>query len=191
QVMNRQRPTVVLVMAIVNMIAGALAILCGACGIGSAVLSKSLASGPRTGSASVNQAELSAYLNQQIPGYSYIEGGYSVLLFFLGIIVIVAGIGLLWMHRWAWWTSVGYAVFTVLLQIGYVVFKVAFAMPVGAQYTRDLSTRAGGPSSSYIAGYYTGFFLSVTIQVGIFLFHAIALSSVMLLPTISAAFSRD
>src|SRR5262245_59976459 len=98
--MSRRRPTSVLVIAIINMVAGTLAVLCGLCGLGQAVLSQSLAN-VRQGAGTVNQADLTAYMNKQIPGYSFFEGGYAVLLLFLGIAAIVAGIGLLRMHRWA------------------------------------------------------------------------------------------
>src|SRR2546425_978674 len=71
-----------------------------------------------------NDLDILAEVYQRYPSYQVMEAGANLLALVLGIVLIVAGIGLLNMKNWGRWASAVYAVLNIFLQIGYVIFRV-------------------------------------------------------------------
>ncbi len=96
--MHRNRPTVVLVMAIITIVFGGLGSLCGVCGLGFNSLYLTSSKGGTSPFAGV--ADIGDFIESRLPGYKAIEIGNAGLVLFFGIVLIAAGIGLLNMQSW-------------------------------------------------------------------------------------------
>src|SRR5262249_3085154 len=110
--MVRERPTVVMVVAILNIIYGSFGLLCLFCqGAGLGIMAAMSGAGP--GPLGM-MGGMIPFLEKEAPGYLAFSIGYIVLGLILTVDLILAGIGLLRMRTWARWNSVAVAVLTLL-----------------------------------------------------------------------------
>jgi hypothetical protein len=192
--MNRERPTVLLVMAILNFVFGGLFILCGLCGMGSVLFTGALfkgmssASKGTTGTGPDVFGEMSKVFDT-IPGYYPVQITTMLLLIVLNIVLIVAGVGLLQMKPWARWTSLGYGVASIFLQMVILLYAVFVMQPAMEKWTQDFTARMGGQptpamsTNSAISG------MGSCFNFILYSAYPVALIIVMLLPAVGAAFS--
>jgi hypothetical protein len=123
--MIRNRPTSVLVIAILHLLGAAFLLLGTICGaVGQAVMAnmKSPAGGPDIFSQQKAMADA-------IPGYTaftYAQMGVGLLV---GVVLLVAGVGLLSMKPWARTLSIVYAVFSILSHIVSLIYQFAVVVP--------------------------------------------------------------
>src|SRR5438105_717931 len=121
--MPRPRPTAVTIIGISNIVFGGLGVLCGLCGISAYALGGAVAG-----------RDLVEHMNQRIPGWYFWEVGKIAVGLLLSILLIVAGIGLLNMRKWGRVLSFVYAILTLPLQVGYVLFQFLLAIPVAKEF---------------------------------------------------------
>jgi hypothetical protein len=190
---RNRRPTSILVMAIINIVFGAFTLICGICAGGSVAVLAAFSSQP-PGGVPNPALEIPKLMDQEIPGWQTIEIGRSLLLLLLGVILIVAGIGLLKMQVWARWLCVLYAVLSTFLTISYLIFQLAFALPamdrVNAKIEKQqppgvVVAKPPGQSAGESIGSRFGAVAGAVISLAM----ALANVVVMLLPPVGAAFA--
>jgi hypothetical protein len=173
--MPRERPTSVLVMAILNFVFGGLGVVCVCCAGISLALMFGLASG------SPEFAKYSAAIEREIPAYKIIAIASLVISLFLSILLIASGAGLLSMQTWGRWTAVVWAVLSILYSILVLVLTVFVSNPVMERAAKELPGGGGGQA---VMGEIVGI-----VEYGVIIIYAIALLIVMFLPDVSAAFA--
>src|SRR5262245_57414147 len=142
--MVRQRPPSVLVLAILNMVFGTIGALGGVCGgLGLFFIAKAMpqfmaqATAGRPGTPPM--PDFFTILDKHVPGFMtflYISLGAAAAMVTL---LVVCGIGLLKMHRWARWRCIVYATLTILNQLGGIYFQINSNMgPAMVEYQKEL-----------------------------------------------------
>ena len=167
------RPPAVLVMAILNIVFGSLGVACSLIS-GAAVLL--LYHVPARQGDYVRG--LYDHLEKVIPGYTVITISRLFILLALAVLLVVAGVGLLRIKRWARWSSIAYGVSTVVTQLADLAYRFVYEIPVTQQWQREKSSSTTSiPDPSPI--------LAPAALIG----YSIALLIVMVLPSVSAAFA--
>jgi hypothetical protein len=195
---TRERPGVILILALVNVAVGSLCIFAGVASLGKLLLLAALPMEPPPVPVPVRggiydrveyeQLDLPAFLDKKLPGYSAIEGFANLGLLLAGTLLVVAGIGLLHMRRWARWGGVFYSLMTLVCQPSYAFYRLAFVLPLLELYQRQDTTRyywRGNSAESYALGFV--FFLG--LQVGLLILHALTQLVILALPSVGAAFT--
>lgn len=191
--MNRERPTAVLVMAILNFVMGGLGLitfLC--CGLGGLLFTGLMldfvgkAAPPSKGGP--DPSELTKMFDY-VPGYYPVTIAHSLLCAGLCVLLIVAGIGLLNMRSWARYTSVAVSLTYIFLALVNIIYTVAIVQPGLEKWQRDMMTKVGAPvmpatspsSAVNVVAALFGFLINIA--------YPVALIIVMLLPAVGAAFA--
>ena len=130
-----ERPTPVLVFGILNIIFGVWSLL-GAPFSFWSVLSADPATNPAA----------AVYSNQLIRNWTLMSGALAVLT---GLILIIAGIGLLQMRSWSRVLSIGYAIFAIVLGVITTMFNVAVLMPATMAQMGEI---AGNSEAARVGG---------------------------------------
>jgi hypothetical protein len=195
--MARERPTVVTVFGILNLVFGGLFGLCSLCA-GFALLFAYIAFKSAPPQAAAELSGVFGSLDRLLPSYKYVLIASVVIGLILDIVLIVSGIGLLRMHPWGRWGSVFYGVGTVLVGIAGLVYNVGYANPAmykwQQEFQKDLAAKQkarGGPAqpmpqasanpAATTAQQIAGSVISMA--------YAIAVLIAMFLPQVSAAFA--
>jgi hypothetical protein len=190
--MPRERPTVVTVFGILNLVFGGLGLFCAICG--GVMLAFMYAALSAAGSG--------GGLNIKFPG---VFTGYMIFAvvdgFIMSIVLVAGGIGLMQMQAWGRWASIFYGVVTILTSLAGLVFQIAYLNPAMEKWNRDLQAdiqkqqqargvrgappppnpAAGFSGSSNPAGAVAGAVIGMA--------YSIALLIAMFLPQVSAAFA--
>jgi hypothetical protein len=187
---RKQRPVIVLVMAIFNMIMGGIILLCGCCAGSDVAFLGAMGGAPGPGGAPVG--DMKAFLDNETPGWEAVLVGYAFVQLVLAVMLVAAGIGLLKMQSWARWLSVLYAAMAFLLAIVFTIYVAGFVGPARVKYQEKQMNVAGQPASTQ-AGFQMGKTLGQSINVifygAIPVIHAIILAIIMLLPSVNEAFA--
>src|SRR6516225_3245242 len=101
---RNSRPPVILVMAILNFVFGGLLLLCGLCGLAGYAAIIGLVAQPGGGANSMG--DMTGFMDKEAPGWMAVEIGRGLLLILFGVLLVVAGMGLLKMQSWARWLCV-------------------------------------------------------------------------------------
>lgn len=179
--MKAKVPGVVVAVAVLNFVFGGLGLLGFFCGGGALLW---MASASPFGGDPVSQAlALTWQALRQVPGYVPVAIGQLVVGLVLAVLVIVAGVGLLHLRGWARVLTLVYAVFTILLQIGGVVYTLAVVNPALDRVLPPMLHRDGafGPGSNNLLP-----IVGALLSVG----HGVFVLIALLLPSTAAAF-RD
>jgi hypothetical protein len=123
------RPTAVLVIAILHLVFGSLGLLCSiiqASGAGKQLQQMQAKMDPKQGQL---QEKLEQALEAEIPGYSTVEMASSVVSMFLCFMLLACGVGLLGMHVWARFGSIAYGVVSILFHLLSVIYAFVFVVP--------------------------------------------------------------
>jgi hypothetical protein len=180
--MKRQRPVSVLVLAILNIVVGVLSLVCGTCG---AAVNAMISSLPIPSGA---VEPLPTYVGRVLPGWQAVEVGRGVALFTLGVVLIVASIGLLMMHSWGRWLAVGYALLTIVLHSGYLTYELGFVMPAVDRWQEKVRQQPGSTPGTQPQMNQASTKVGVVMAGVMYLVHAVALLIVLFLPHVAAAF---
>lgn len=193
--MNRERPTAVLVMAILNFVMGGLGLitfLC--CGLGSLLATNLFLdfigkAAPPPTKGGPDPSELTKMFDH-VPGYYPVMGTHMVLCAGLCILLIAAGVGLLNMQTWARYSSVAASVFFIFLSFINLAYNIAVVQPGLERWQRDFAAKLGGTASPPAFGPST----TMNVVMAIFGFllyiaYPVALCVVLFLPKVSAAFA--
>ena len=126
--MTPRRPTVVVVVAVLNVVAGLLALLQGGVVLHYCVATLK----PHAGTASPIGHFLRE-MERQIPLWFRLEVGKAVLVFGLGLVFLVGAVGLLWMSARARRGVIFGALVAVPLHLSYFVWQIGWAMPAATR----------------------------------------------------------
>lgn len=189
--MKQTRPTILTVTGVMNIVVGSLALLCGLCGVGANLAIAGLANAPGPGGQPNPLAGMIDHLNRTVPGYQVVEIGSRLLVMLLGLLLVVAGIGLLGGQSWARWLSVFYALLMIPLQLGYLVYELGLVVPAVQLWEKQLAQRQGfgGMQGPQAAGQQVGTIVGIVGAGGLWIITALVILVMMFLPAMSAAFS--
>jgi hypothetical protein len=185
---RNSRPPVILVMAILNFVFGGLLLLCGLCGLAGYAAIIGLVAQPGGGANSMG--DMTGFMDKEAPGWMAVEIGRGLLLILFGVLLVVAGMGLLKMQSWARWLCVVYAVAMLFLQVAYVTYEFAVVIPAGHRFQEQQWKKQGvaNPPPS-TASSQAGTAFGVATSAGLSIVHALAVGIVMLLPNVGEAFA--
>jgi hypothetical protein len=193
--MRRERPTVVVVFAILNMVLGGLGMLCYLCGGLALAFAMSIPMPGPGGAPGPNiLEEMFDFMEKELPGYTAYTIATTVIGLLLSIVLIVSGIGLLGMRRWARWLCIFFSVAVVIIAIGGLVFTIGYVQPAMERWQHHVQEAAGrnarggmAPGSFSTSPMVNSFssILGALIEIA----YAVGLLVVMFLPTVSAAFA--
>jgi hypothetical protein len=191
--MRRERPTAVLVMAILNLIFGSMGFFCYLCAGGSLLFmfTVKIPNPPGMGTGGMYDGLLENL--KSIPGYWPITITTLSLNLALAIALVIAGIGLLRMKPWARWTCVVYSIVDIVLSIFSGIYTFRYVNPVMLEWQQEFSHKmhAANPAAPDMSGMYNLGSQNIQAAAGVVLgiAYAIALLIVMFLPSVSAAFA--
>src|SRR5437879_1083619 len=186
--MRNERPVIVLVFAILNIVFGALGIICSFCsgvmiGVGLGLMN--------AGGSSVPFTPLpSTLLTNAIIEYA--------IGFILAALLTLSGIGLLGMNPWARRLSMATSVLVIVYGLAWSVITIAYTNPKMQEWQAEFQERVRqeqqkqGVSQTANVQVWQSPAMNVAITVLTFLFiigYAVALLVVMYLPHVSAAFA--
>ncbi len=171
---RRQRPVVLTVMGIINIVAGGLGLVCSLAGIGTNLFVMSMAKSAGPNNPAMAQIN---YMNREAPGWQNIEIAHDVLVILISFLLLAAGIGLLMRKNWARWLSLLCAVGIIVLRLAYAVYKATVTIPVLERFQRMNAGAAGA------TGYRIGGYFGIGAVVAIWLAFSFALCITMLMPS--------
>jgi hypothetical protein len=184
-----------MVIAILNFIFGGLGLIGSLCGgvafvVGAALL-QSLPPGP---AGTPNPAQELTKFFQSIPGYIPFMIVSLILGAIMGVVLIVAGVGLLQMRNWGRITSIVYAIAMIIISLFNLGYNLAVVSPAMAKFQEEMLAKAakagpgappapnpGGQIGGAIGGVF-GLIFSIAYSVVILI--------VLNLPGIRRAFAR-
>jgi hypothetical protein len=191
--MPRKRPTAVLVIAVLNLVFGAsnlLCVLCAGAGVGFLALAlgqPGAARDPAVG----DLKEALASASREVPLLVPVWVGDAVVSLVLAVVMVVAGLGLLGMRRWARVLSIVYGVATLLAQTTSLAVHFLLLNPALDRWEQGFQARPApgraGPMSlagNGLLGNSLVLFNALTDIV-----YAAAVLVVMFLPSIAPAFA--
>jgi hypothetical protein len=186
--LRRERPTVVLVMAILNLVFGTFATLGMLCsGTFIAITYFVKIPTPPGGAGVYSLRDMVERLQAAIPGFLPLAITSHVLGLILWLAVPISGIGLLSMRPWARWTCIVYSLISIPYHIIRAIFTIVYVNPVQLKYQQEILAQQSikipelsNTTVSIIASSLVPILVTA---------YAIALLIVMFLPSVSAAFA--
>jgi hypothetical protein len=129
--MLRKRPASFTVFAVLCIVFGSLGLLCDVIGLAGQAASQALTDmQPKGKPGQINQAELQKELQEKLPAYQAYQWGTMTLSLVLHLLLLVTGIGLLKMQPWSRFACIAYSFLTILIQLGVLIYTLAFITPV-------------------------------------------------------------
>lgn len=179
--MKRERPTAVLVMAILNMVVGALLMLCICIGAAGLLIVQAAA-----GSNRAFQVYMDV-VNKELPGYNLLVSVELGVQLVIGLMLVIMGIGLLNMQSWARIGSLVTAGVLILVRVADFVVMLAVINPVVEKATEAMYRQMGTPATASGAGVsgIVGNLVGATVFCG----YALSVFIVLLRSDVAAAFS--
>jgi hypothetical protein len=144
--MKRERPTSVLVLAILQIVFGSLCFLLTTCGGAFQLASANKMFKPPPGQGALKEdpeEKLEKLMEQKVPVYKSIQVAQLGLGLVLSVALVVSGIGLLKLRPWARTLALAYAVISILETICSIVYELLFAMPVLREFVAGERARPG------------------------------------------------
>ncbi len=192
--MRKRRPQSVLVTAIVNLVFGGLLLLCGVCGALGNVFVTALPHASGAATPNNSSVEMVHFITDHVPSYTAVMVVRGVTLVVLGILILVAGVGLLSMQGWARWLAVGYAVVAIVQELIYVLYQLIAVEPVAERHQIDIMRlQPGQKPPGYETGLHAGFLVGFAAPLLLLALVVIAQAAtnlvVLLMPSTGAAFA--
>jgi hypothetical protein len=122
-----ERPSAVLVVAILQICFGSLGLLGNLCCGGLQLAGGSMAFAPPPGAQAL--PDVDAIMRAKLPHYAAMQYGGLALGLIAGTVMLVGGIGLLRMRPWARWLSIGYACYNIVSSIIGFIFTLTVTLP--------------------------------------------------------------
>ena len=187
--MVQDRPTIILVIAILSIVFGSLSLFFSLCGALVPLILYNLPIPQPGGGTSYPVRELYDLLQREVPAYVGVEVGNFALGLALAGLLIISGIGLLRMRSWARWTSVIYGIATIVRSIAYFVFTVTIINPIAERWSEDFLRRQpkGTPNFSGNSVFNA---IVGSGQVLVSVAFSVVLLVIMFVPSVRAAFGR-
>jgi hypothetical protein len=182
------------VFAILNLVFGGIGLLCNMCGIlGQAFAMSIPMAGPPGAGGKNPMMEAFGGLEKEIPGYTAYQFSTLAVGFILCAMLVLSGIGLLNMKRWARWLCVGTSVAIILYAIGTAAYTIAYVQPALERLQRhiqeEIQKQTGGPTPNPFAFLTMAGTVSAVLTGLVKIAYAVGLLVVMFLPGVSAAFA--
>jgi len=192
--MQNRRPTSVLVIAILQLVFGGLGIVCGICGaVGSGFQDNPAFQGG--GANNADQAKMKEAAKKfeektkeieekKAPGLHVYEVAAHVMGWVLSVAMIVSGLGLLKMQRWARGLAIVYAILSLLHKIVVAVYTLAFLNPAAQEALQQIPAE-----DRKVLETITNFtFILGDVLIFVTMVYPIIVLIVMLLPSVARAF---
>jgi hypothetical protein len=139
-----KRPGSFTVFAILSIVFACLGLLCDILGLVGQVAGQALAGSQAQGG--MDTLALEKELQVRAPAYTAFVWGTAGITFLLHIVLLLAGIGLLQMRSWSRPLCILFAVLTIPLQLGSMIYTIAFINPVMREYMNKQFNQAGKKS---------------------------------------------
>lgn len=181
--MERNRPTSVLVIAILHFVIGGTGALCNLCATVQLVVGSQVASFGNPQQAK-QQQQIEEALTAKIPGYRIHQVISLAASWLFTALLIVAGLGLLQMQMWGRTLSLVYAVLSLLHKIVTAIYIYVLVLPAYRDVFRliDMPNKQAAQVAETIA------MVTAGVTPPIMMIYPIVVLIVMLLPSVSAAF---
>ena len=195
---RRKVPPAVMVIAVMHLIFGGLGLVCLGCsgvmdlaGGQKALAGMGTPEQQRQAEAQRRRNEVANQVHlERVPLYRVYSTANKVLSVLFSIAMVASGIGLLYLHSWARWLSVGYAVLSLLANVVVLVYTVAFLNAADAEAFRRLPPQNEQEQMAYNMVRAAG--PLVSLLPGVMAAYPAAVLLIMLLPSTGRAFSgRD
>jgi hypothetical protein len=129
--MPAKRPASFTVFAILCLVFASLGLLCDVLGLAGQAFSETISNmQPKPQPGQLDSAAMQKELKEKVPGYTPYQWGNLGLSFLLHLLLLATGIGLLRMLPWSRLTCIAYGLLTILMQLGVMVYTIAFITPV-------------------------------------------------------------
>jgi hypothetical protein len=183
------RPAIVVVMAIMQIVFGSLGLLRGLCGVGLQLAGGAKAFAVPAGPQQPQVPDVDALLRAKIPHYELMQYGQLALGVLSGTVMILSGVGLLRLRPWGRRLTIGYACYNIAMTILGVVFFYAVSKQVMEEIFANMQADPKLPPQAKTALGITEAFATLTplLQIGL-LVYPIALLVVMFLTDVRKAF---
>jgi hypothetical protein len=136
-----KRPTAVLVIAICHFFFGGIGLSCAACSgvLGASGLGMEFAKGFNPDvERQAEKAKANERLKvERVPGYRFYTAFDAVMTWVLSAAMVAAGFGLLWVKRWGYWLSTGYAMASIFVGIVAVFYNLSYLGPIEEEIRRN------------------------------------------------------
>jgi hypothetical protein len=138
--MTRERPPILLVVAILNFVFGGWGILSAGCGgLGLLVAANMrFPAPPGPGGVSKPMPNIVTFMEQHLPGYQAVLYGGMVLNLVLAVVLVIGSLGLLRLQSWGRWTCVVVAILGALAQIAGTVYNICYVNPIMPEYFHEM-----------------------------------------------------
>jgi hypothetical protein len=183
----RRRSGLVTTIAILHLIGGGLGLIGSLCG-GVLLLIAAIATPGAAGGGPPTAQQIQAHMTANAAGYqAYQVSGLAVGLV-LDMLLLTSGMGLLTLQPWARWTSIVYAVLSLIYKAANILYALLVANPVMKAFVEGEARRMPpGQAESYEMISMWSLYGSVCGQ-AVFIVYPIAVLIVMLLPSTGRQF---
>jgi hypothetical protein len=182
----------VLVVAVLQICFGSLALLGNLCNGGLQLAGGNKAFVPAGSPQAAQQPDVEGMMRARMPHYELMIYGGEALGLIAGTVMVVSGVGLIKMRRWARWLTIGYACYNVASTIIGFIFALTFSLPL----TREILAQARAdpklpPQGAFILNMTETITTAALYATLLFLAYPIALLIVMFRPHVRAAFRAE
>jgi hypothetical protein len=187
---TRDRPTAVLVLAILHLVGGCLGLVFGAVGLALQLAALNTAAAvPAPAPSAVNAQNfgyaLAKHTEAAVPSSGGVQSAQAAVGLLLDVLLLNAGVGLLFMRRWARTLSLAYAALSIHYHLFGLLYAAAFLFPASSDF---LDKVAGNPGMGpMVAGWRFGWWAGILLAFA-FILYPIVVLVVLLLPGVAAAF---
>jgi hypothetical protein len=184
--MARKRPARIVVFGILNLIGGGWDLLVCFIGcLGLVAVGTGRTPAPRPGAAP-DMSSTTTYIFAHAPHYKAFLTVDAGLEFLLGLLLIVAGIGLLMMQGWGRWVSLAYVPLALIGRLVNFVYRIAFVVPLISEFY-EKGVKSGTTQEAAATGAKVGAIGALVFQLA-FCLYPLVLGMFMLLPSTAEAF---
>jgi hypothetical protein len=203
--MPRKKPAAVVVIAILQIVFGSLGLCAGLYGLSgiqerlnaSMYQNNNMAAANAKGAQPFNPADMQKQIETKIPHYNEMQKASSGATTVLALMMIVSGIGLLMMQAWARVLAIVYAILSILVTIGSVIYSAAVVLPAMSAIMQDMMNQvakqagpgAGGPPAAAMGQVMQGAMIIGVVLNALVIVYPILVLVIMLLPSVAAAFA--
>jgi hypothetical protein len=182
--MPRQRPTVILIIAILHFVFGGIGLLCNICG---GVMELVGTPQAQAGAGDAQQARrkevTEQVLSTRIPLYRAYSVGNRVSSVLSCTLLIASGVGLMLVQSWGRWLSVAYAVLAIIVNLIVLIYTIAFFTPAYEEIFRRLPPQSDQEQMAYSLSK-----AAAPAGACAMMIYPVVVLIVMLLPSVGAAF---
>src|SRR5262245_19254003 len=188
--MPRQRPTSVLVIAILQFIFGGLGICGGLYQLSGAADMLQNAVAPQAGQQQGPvSGDIQAFMEKKVPNYAIYAKAEAALGLLLSIIMIAGGVGLVRVEAWGRLLTIVYAFVSIVLKIAGLAYGIAFIFPIMSEFTEELKRQPNLPPGT-AEGAQIGLMIGIVFAFGTIVYPIIVLI-IMFRPNVVAAFRGE